>query len=160
MKNLIVFFFVLTTVVVNAQDSKSEVFAENVKPAKTIAKSKKIIVLAEPIKLAALQNVKSGISDGFSKGDAQLLSTYFPSNIDISILGKSNLYSNSQAKQVLTTFFTQHKVSSFSITHEGNSGGTKYFVGNYVSGASKYRITINVKSSAGSDQITGITIEN
>ncbi|MFD1551789.1 DUF4783 domain-containing protein [Putridiphycobacter roseus] len=154
MKNLIVLFFLLASI---------SSFAQNINEELVLAKieSTPKTVTMEPKEMSPeiILSVKSDILSGFSNGNAKLLSNYFPSNLDVTITGKSNLYSKSQAVQVLSTFFSQNRVSSFSIIHEGQSNGTKYFIGTYVSASKKFRVTVNVKSSGGSEQITSITIE-
>ena len=159
MKNLIILFFVLCAANVNAQNDEIVASAEPVKSAKTSKIAKAPAALKAISKEAVTRTVKSNIVDGFSKGNAKLLSASFPSNVDISILGKANLYSASQAEQVLNIFFDQHKVTSFKIEHEGNSGGTKYFIGTYISGDEKFRVTINVKSLKSGEKIKSITID-
>ena len=156
MRNLIVLFFAFTANISFAQTGEEVVMTDHIK------KEEPVLVSAEPktIKARSLLAVKSDILTGFANGNAKQLSKYFPANLDITISGKSNLYSKSQAEQVLNTFFTQNKVSGFSIVHEGQSNGTKYFIGSYSSGSKKFRVTINVKSSGTSDQITSISIEN
>lgn len=156
MKNLIIFFFVGLAYTASAQSVNEEVFAENIKTTERVKKVEKKIEK----KAISVLSVKSTILEAFSKGDAKLLAASFGSNVDISILGKSNLYSKSQGEQVLNTFFNKNKVNSFTISHEGSSNGTKYFIGSYVSGTSKYRVTVNIKSSAGTNQIMRISIEN
>jgi len=154
MKNLIVLFFIFSVSGIRAQEEKSDVVASNYKKVAKIMDRK--VPISKPL---AAYSVKQNILSGFSKGNAKILSASFSPNVNISILGKANLYSSSQAQQVLTTFFTQHKVSSFKIEHEGDSGGTKYFIGSYFSGKTKYRVTVNVKSIKGIDRIKSITIE-
>lgn len=158
MKNLIILFFMLCSIAVKAQNNEVAVNVEQKKSSESI-KVKHRSVSPKPIATTLILSVKSNILEGFSKGNAKLLSAAFPSNVDISILGKSNLYSRSQAEQVLSTFFTQHKVSAFTIEHEGNSNGTKYFIGTYTSGKTQYRVTVNVKISGGKEVIKSITIE-
>ena len=158
MKNLIASFFIFTAVVAVAQTEQPDVVADNQK-----RQAQKVSVvkpaLPEPIKPMTVTSVKTNILTGFSTGNAKILSEAFPSNLNISIMGKANLYSKPQAEQVLTTFFSQHKVSTFTIEHEGNSNGTKYFIGTYVSEKKKYRVTVNVKSVKGVESIKSITIE-
>ena len=154
MKNLIVLFFVFSVSSLLGQQEKSDLMADSYKPATKIKANR--VPISTPY---ATYSVRQNILIGFSKGNAKLLSAAFPPNINVSILGKANLYSRSQAQQVLTTFFTQHKVTSFKIDHEGDSGGTKYFIGTYLSGKTKYRVTINVKTIKGIDKIKNITIE-
>jgi len=161
MKNLIALFFMIGSVSAYGQDTNKDVVAENrpviiktknrlPEDVKNNSKEEKVLVVA---------NVKTDILAGFKSGKADLLAKYFPANIDINVLGKSNLYSKSQAKQVLTTFFTTNSASSFKIVHEGQSNGTKYFIGTYTSSGVDYRVTVNVKTVAGAEKISSITIE-
>lgn len=173
MKNLIGLFFVLSALNGYTQNTKEEIVALNKvhsisKKHKVDTMAKKMVIkqveLEDKKELESIQNIapnaiKTDILKGFSSGNATLLSKYFPSNIDISILGKSNLYSKSQAQRVLSTFFTQNKPSNFNVVHEGQSNGTKYFIGTYNAGTSKYRVTVNVKSTSGAEQISSISIE-
>lgn len=161
MKYLIGLFFILGTYSATAQDSIREVVVEN-KPVYTKTKTKvPETIRQQPIAVESLtaNTIKVDILNGFSTGKADLLAKYFPANIDINILGKSNLYSKSQGQQVLTTFFTQNKPKGFSVIHEGQSNGTKYFIGTYTSNEQKYRVTVNVKTVKGADQISSISIE-
>lgn len=96
----------------------------------------------------------------FKKGNAAKIASYFGDNVDLSILGKANLYSKSQAQQILQHFFTEHKPKEFTIIHKGNGGASQYFIGELISIASdKYRVTINSKEEAGKNEITSLTIE-
>ncbi|MFK8037691.1 MAG: DUF4783 domain-containing protein [Crocinitomicaceae bacterium] len=172
MKYLIGLFFVFVVGGVFSQDAEREIIASNetypvskekhvdTTEIKSVAKSIAMenIEMANPKAYDIAASIKTDILSGFNSGKAALLAKYFPSNIDVNILGKSNLYSKSQAQQVLSTFFTQNKPSGFTVVHEGQSNGTKYFIGTYNSGASKYRVTVNVKSG-GAEQISSISIE-
>ncbi|MDX1348697.1 MAG: DUF4783 domain-containing protein [Putridiphycobacter sp.] len=161
MKSLIGLFFIFGTVTTYAQDANKDVIAENkpviIKVKTTLPEAKKTEPKAEETLSAS--GLKTDVLNGFSTGKADLLAKYFPANIDINILGKSNLYSKSQAQQVLTTFFTQNKPSGFAVIHEGQSNGTKYFIGTYTTNAIKYRVTVNVKMVGGTEQISSISIE-
>ena len=159
MKNLIVLFFVLFTVSVSAQNKNSEEVAISNEKF-VFAKKREFKITKLDIEQDQKKSIKSVIIRGFSTGNVKVLTGYFPANIDVSIVGKSNLYSRSQAEQVLNTFFAKHKVSSFAIVHEGSSGGTKYFIGNYISEKKKYRVTINVKINKGINSIFNITIDS
>ena len=161
MKNLIGLFFILGSFSAFAQNTNKDVVAEN-KPVITKTKTKvpdNIRQQPHALELAVTNTIKTDILNGFKTGKASALAKYFPANVDINILGKSNLYSKSQGQQVLTTFFTQNKPNGFEVIHEGQSNGTKYFIGTYISGSTKYRVTVNVKSVSGSDKISSISIE-
>ncbi|MFK8046418.1 MAG: DUF4783 domain-containing protein [Crocinitomicaceae bacterium] len=161
MKNLIGLFFLIGSLSAYAQNTNKDVVAENrpvlIKTKNRLPEDMKNSSKDE--KIQVVTNIKTDILAGFQSGKADLLAKYFPANIDINVLGKSNLYSKSQAKQVLTTFFTKNSPSNFKVVHEGQSNGTKYFIGTYTSSGKDYRVTVNVKTVAGVEKISSISIE-
>ncbi|NOQ74469.1 MAG: DUF4783 domain-containing protein [Crocinitomix sp.] len=109
---------------------------------------------------APVPSLEAVIISAFKTGDATAIATYFGDNVDLSILGKANLYSKSQAEQVLQHFYTDHKPKAFSIMHKGTAKSSKYFIGELISIADKkYRVTINSKLEGGKNSITSLTIE-
>lgn len=154
MKNILVLSFVFGQLFTMAQKQNNECYAE--------------VKKAYPLELRICENkdvslvkvnIKTSITDGFSQGNAKLVGAYFHSNVDVSLLGKENLYSKSQAVQVLKTFFVDHKTKSFSIIHEGNSNNLKYYIGSLVTSQGSFRITVNIKTIDGAEFITRLTIE-
>lgn len=124
-----------------------------------------IMVEAEPLERAptveqAQQSFESILVGAFKKGSALKIASYFGDNVDLSILGKANLYSKSQAQQVLQHFFSSHQTQNFKIIHKGNSKTNQYFIGEMISTKSKaFRVTINSKTEGGNKTITSLTIE-
>lgn len=99
------------------------------------------------------------IVGAFKTGNATKIASYFSENIDLSILETENLYSKSQAEQILKNFFLNHKPSDFLIVHKGKSGTSEYFIGELTCDDAIYRVTINSKSEGGLKEITALTIE-
>jgi len=131
-------------------------FSQNNEEVVTVEKSQRVKIADKTQVLTIVPStLKQAIIAGFKTGNSTLLSTYFAQNIDIALLNKENLYSKSQAVQVLKTFFTEHKPSNFVINHEGQSKQTKYFIGVLTTTNGVFRITINTKS----DLISRLTIE-
>lgn len=63
-------------------------------------------------------------------GNANQLSRYFDTRVDISLPGKSDNYSKSQAEMILKDFFANNKVKNFQIKHRGeNKDGSLFCVG-------------------------------
>ncbi len=112
----------------------------------------------EPTAQAAQQTFESIIVSAFKKGNATKIASYFGDNIDLSISEKENLYSKSQAEQILKSFFLKHKPSNFKILHKGKSGQSEYFIGE-LTADKNYRVTLNSKSSGSTKTITSLTIE-
>jgi hypothetical protein len=120
-----------------------------------VEKPKPVKVFTKTISVAVPTTLKQALLTGFKTGNVPVISAYFSQNVDISLLDKENLYSKSQAEQVLKTFFSEHKPSNFVINHEGQSSNAKYFIGTLSTSKGSYRITINTKSNL----ISRLTIE-
>jgi hypothetical protein len=111
-----------------------------------------------PTLLRAQQSFESAIVSAFKTGNAEKIASYFVDQVDLSILEKENLYSKSQAQQILKSFFEKHQPSNFKINHKGKSGSSEYFIGELTAGGD-YRVTLNCKSSGRGRNITSLTIE-
>ncbi|MEX1001456.1 MAG: DUF4783 domain-containing protein [Crocinitomicaceae bacterium] len=111
----------------------------------------------EATSLKQQQSFESAMVSAFRAGNADKVAAYFSDNVDLAIDGKEDLYSKSQAEQILKTFFSSHPPRDFKIIHKGKSGQNEYFIGE-LSSDKKYRVTINSKSSGGNSKITSLTI--
>ncbi len=122
-----------------------------------VEKQKEVKIKTKPISVAAFvpTSLKQAVLTGFKTGSATTVSAYFAQNVDVSLLSKENLYSKSQAEQVLKTFFADHKPLNFVINHEGQSSNSKYFIGTLTTSNGTFRITINTKGNL----ISRLTIE-
>ena len=103
------------------------------------------------------QSFETVMVSAFKSGNAEKIASYFSDNVDLSIEGKEDLYSKSQAEQILKTFFASHHPSDFKIIHKGTSGVSEYFIGE-LSADKNYKVTLNSKTIAGSKRITSLTI--
>lgn len=101
--------------------------------------------------LAATSYSLADITRAISAGDIVSLSRYFDQTVEVSIMDKEDVYDKTKAVEVVKTFFTEHKPSSFSQVHNGASKGNEaeYCIGNLVAGGSSYRVYIYVKSVNG-----------
>ena len=100
------------------------------------------------------------IALAIESGNAQKLSQYFASNVEITILNKEEVYSQSQAKRVLVDFFEKHQPSSFEIIHKGSSNkGSKYCIGTMVAKEQSFRTYIYMKQKGESFRIQEIRFE-
>jgi hypothetical protein len=95
----------------------------------------------------------------FKAGNAAKIAAYFSENVDLSILESENLYSRSQAEQILKNFFVNHKPIDFTIVHKGKSGQSEYFIGELTCSDAIFRVTLNSKSDGSAREITALTIE-
>src|SRR5699024_5015012 len=77
------------------------------------------------------------------KGNVETLSNYFDNMVEISLSGKSNSYSKSQASVILKSFFSTHSAKDFKVIHKGKSNkGSLFGIGNLTTGKGKFRVTL------------------
>ncbi len=100
------------------------------------------------------------VSDSFKNGDAKKISSYFPSTIELSILGQEDIYSASQASLILKDFFAKHPPIGSKVIHKVVSKPNFKF-GVIILDTSKgsFRINFELKSVGEEFNITQIRIE-
>ncbi len=69
------------------------------------------------------------VTGAMKSGNADVLSRYFDSMVDITLHDKSHAYSRSQAEAIIRDFFKCYGVESFRVTHKGINNGAEYCVG-------------------------------
>jgi hypothetical protein len=79
------------------------------------------------------------------KSNASSLAAFFDNTVDITLPGKSNSYSKSQAQMVLRDFFSANPVRGLEIIYRNESSKAQYCVGNLRTGNAVYRVTIFLK---------------
>lgn len=90
------------------------------------------------------------ISKYIAAGDASSLSRWFADHLDVTIISSSRSCSQSQARQILKSFFESYTPRSFEITHKAAESNRKYVVGNLNAGGEIFLVTIY--ATAGSDE--------
>lgn len=105
-------------------------------------------------------NFETTLVKAFQNGNADKIASYFGENVDLAIGEKQNLYSKSQAQQILKNFFTAEPSLGFEMVHKGNAGQGLYFIGKLSTANEKeYRVTINSKTIKGIQVVTSLLIE-
>ncbi len=107
----------------------------------------------------ASPDIPEAIPISFKAGNAKELSKFFNENIELVILGKEDVYSKSQAEQILKDFFDQHKPTSFTILFEGGKETSKYAIGSLKTSAGNYRVYFLIKKQNGATLIHRLRIE-
>lgn len=99
------------------------------------------------------------ITKSFDNGNAQKLSEFFGSNVEIVTPTGEGVYSKAQARQVMQKFFNQHKVVSNKVIHNGTSNtGSKFIVLSYKTAKEEFRITVFLKQTDSDCHIQEIDI--
>ena len=70
------------------------------------------------------------IGGAIRSGDSKQLATYFANTIDLTITGREDTYSKTQAELIVRDFFSKNPPKSFTMVHKGTSKeGTLYGIG-------------------------------
>jgi len=85
-------------------------------------------------------------------GDANRLSKYFDSRVDITLPGKSDNYSKSQAEMILKDFFSTNEVKNFQVKHKGEQNGSQFCIGLLQTRNGNYRTKFFMKQK-GTEQL-------
>jgi hypothetical protein len=104
-------------------------------------------------------DVPSGIFTAFKTGNSKALASYFNSSIELVILDKEDVYSKTQAEQIVKEFFAKHKPLGFTKLHEGGKDGAKYVIGNLKTSNGTYRVYFLLKNRGGKQYIHQLRIE-
>lgn len=97
----------------------------------------------------AQADIISDVKDALKIGASKELSRFLNKNIDLTINGKMDTYSKTQAEYVLKDFFKNNPPSSFIIVHQGASkGGSPYATGQYMSGSKTFLVWVRIKKVA------------
>lgn len=99
------------------------------------------------------------IAAAIQAGNADALTAFLQSPVEITLPGADQAYSSQQATFVLKDFFAKNAPKSFSVIHKGNSGATNYATGTYVSSGGTYDTNIFLKNVGGVYKVTQLRFE-
>ncbi|MDG1476373.1 MAG: DUF4783 domain-containing protein [Vicingaceae bacterium] len=86
------------------------------------------------------------LNKALGSGDANTIAEYFGSSVDFSIPNNEGVYSKTQAKLILKTFFLKNKPTGFSVVHNGDSkNNSHYSIGNLTTTKGNFRTYILYK---------------
>jgi hypothetical protein len=103
--------------------------------------------------------IPEGIILAFRAGNAEELARHFYNNIELIILDKEDVYSKTQAEQILRNFFTDHHPASFNIIHEGGKETSRYAIGSLSTSSGNFRVSFLIKNQDGTPLIHQLRIE-
>lgn len=106
------------------------------------------------------EQITSKVSDYLRIGNASGLTSFFGNNVDLTVLEKDDVYSKSQAEQILAKFFRDYSPKQFNLVHKGKSKqGTLYRIGELNTKNGNFRITFYIKDNSGQFLIQQLRIE-
>jgi hypothetical protein len=96
------------------------------------------------------------IAKALNTGDAESLSQYFGSKVQISIGDQEQTLEKAKAKETLKSFFQAKRSSGYAAMHSGKSkeNGDQYMIGNLSTDSGTYRVYIYLKTAG-----TSLTIQ-
>lgn len=103
--------------------------------------------------------IPEGIILAFKAGNAEELAKHFNANIELVILENEDVYSKTQAEQILRNFFTNHHPASFKIIFEGGKETSRYAIGNLSTSSGNFRVYFLIKNQDGTPLIHQLRIE-
>ncbi|MEO8112082.1 MAG: DUF4783 domain-containing protein [Ginsengibacter sp.] len=85
------------------------------------------------------------VINAIQSGNASEVSKFFDNTVEITLPGKSNSYSKSQAELVLHDFFSNNQIKNFQVIHKSDNGDSQYCIGNLNTSTGIFRTTIYMK---------------
>ncbi len=92
-------------------------------------------------------------------GNASQLSKYFDARVDISLPGKNDNYSKSQAEMILKDFFSTNEVKSFQVKHKGEQSGSQFCIGVLLTRNGSYRTKFFMKQKGDTQVVQELVFE-
>ena len=104
--------------------------------------------------------INKQIVTAITAGNAAELAKYFNTMIDLSIPGKEETYSKTQATMILQDFFLKYAVKSYKTNKQGNSNdGSQFSIGRMESGNKAFRVYYLIKKSSDNNLIHQFQIQ-
>ncbi len=102
-----------------------------------------------------------GISDAISSQNVTELSNFFGDQVEITTPNQDDVFSKSEATNIMKSFFATYKVTSFTLQHQGSSKGksSEYAIGDMIASGKKFRVFIYVSEKSGKTIIEQIQFE-
>lgn len=117
-------------------------------------------VFVLPLSGQTFDNAFKQMNEAISTGNFTSLSDLFTDSVDLTVRNTDGIFSKTQAKGVLKSFFENDKPKSFQVKHKGSSNdGTVYAIGLYISEKGSYRVYALFKDKKGSAKIVQLQIE-
>lgn len=118
------------------------------------------IILLYPIQShAQTDKLPADIVLSFKAGNATELAKHFHSNVELIILEEEDVYSRSQAEQIIRKFFSDHKPTAFRVIFEGGKENSRYAIGSLETSSTRYRVYVLMKKQDDTPLIHQLRIE-
>lgn len=92
-------------------------------------------------------------------GNDEMLAKYFNQNVELVVQSHDDVFSKSQARQIVAEFFKVNKPKQFSIIHQGGKDGARYAIGSLVTSTGNFRVYFLLKNKEDNSYIHQLKIE-
>ena len=103
--------------------------------------------------------IPDGIVTGIQSGNDAALAEFFNENVELVVQTHDDVYSKSQAQQIIAEFFKSNKPKKFSIIHQGGKEDAQYAIGNLTTNTGTFRVYFLLKNKNNSSFIHQLRIE-
>lgn len=90
-----------------------------------------ILLVSSGSVMAQVNETLDAVEQAMVQGDARTLLSDAADRIEITILGRSTLYSRAQATYVMQDFFREYPPTGFSLDDTSATGGSRFATGRY-----------------------------
>jgi hypothetical protein len=103
--------------------------------------------------------IPDGIVSSIQNGNGQALAGFFNENVELVVDTHDDVYSKSQAQQIVSEFFKANKPKQFSIIHQGGKDGARYAIGSLTTNTGTFRVYFLLKNKDSISYIHQLRIE-
>ena len=119
------------------------------------------LVTAFLLTSSAFAQTPDDLAASLRSGNDKVLADYFNENIELVLPGHDDVFSKSQAQQLIAKFFREYPPENFSLIHQRDSGneGAGYAIGTLGTSRGNFRVVFLMKTSGGKAMIHQLRIE-
>jgi Domain of unknown function (DUF4783) len=103
--------------------------------------------------------IPDGIVISIQSGNDAALAEFFNENVELVVQTHDDVYSKSQAQQIIAEFFKSNKPKKFSIIHQGGKEDAQYAIGSLTTNTGTFRVYFLMKNKNNSSLIHQLRIE-
>ena len=107
----------------------------------------------------AFAQIPDGIVVSIQNGNDVSLAAFFNENVELVVESHDDVYSKSQAQQIVAKFFKSKKPKQFKIIHNGEKEDASYAIGSLITANGNFRVSILLKNKNNLPYIHRLLIE-
>jgi len=109
--------------------------------------------------VTSFAQIPDEIVTSIQNGNDVSLAAFFNENVELVVESHDDVYSKSQAQQIVAEFFKSNKPKQFSIIHQGGKEDARYAIGNLVTATGTFRVYFLLKNKNSNSYIHQLRIE-